>query len=59
MVRRRMEFDRTLGVHRARLHDAIDRLRANALGSSGDADDYERHGAADSSTPTTLGAPPP
>ena len=30
------------GVHCARLQDAIDRLRVNALGLSGDADDLER-----------------
>ena len=39
------EFDRQLSVHRRRLQDAIDALRTNALGLSGDADDYERQGA--------------
>ena len=39
------EFDQQLAVHCARLQDAIDQLRANALGLSGDADDLERQGA--------------
>ena len=39
------EFDRQLLVHCARLGDAIDWLRADALGLSGDADDLERRGA--------------
>ena len=40
-----IEFDEQLSVHCTRLHDAIDRLRSNALGLSGDADDLERQGA--------------
>lgn len=41
------EFDRQLGGYRADLRDAIDALYVNALGLSGDADDYERQGAAE------------
>jgi hypothetical protein len=40
------EFDRLLSGHCGDLAAAIDVLRANALGLSGDADDYERRGAA-------------
>jgi hypothetical protein len=40
------EFDRLLSTYRADLQDAIDALLTNALGFSGDADDYERRGAA-------------
>ena len=41
------EFDRQLGGYCGDLLATIDALRANALGLSGDADDYERHGAAE------------
>jgi hypothetical protein len=40
-----LAFDEQLAVHRARLLDAIDRLRVNALGLSAEADDHERRGA--------------
>jgi hypothetical protein len=40
-----LEFDRQLAVHCARLHDAVDRLRSNAIGLGTDADDLDRHGA--------------
>ena len=40
-----IEFDEQLSVHCTRLQDAIDRLRSNALGLSGDADDLERQAA--------------
>jgi hypothetical protein len=40
------EFDRLLGGYCGDLQAAIDALRANALGLSGDADNYERRGAA-------------
>jgi hypothetical protein len=39
------EFDQQLAVHCTRLQEAIDRLRANALGLVSDADDLERQGA--------------
>ena len=39
-----IEFDEQLSAHCTRLQDAIDRLRSNALGLSGDADDLERQG---------------
>jgi hypothetical protein len=41
------EFDRLLAGYCGELQTAIDTLRANALGLSGDADDYERRGAAE------------
>jgi hypothetical protein len=40
-----IEFDDSLAFHCARLEDAIDRLRVNALGLSAEADDLERRGA--------------
>lgn len=40
-----IEFDAQLSTECTRLQDAIDRLRSNALGLSGDADDLERQGA--------------
>jgi hypothetical protein len=40
-----IEFDGQLAVHCARLQDAIDRLRVDALGLSAEADDLERCGA--------------
>ena len=40
-------FDGLLGRYCADLQAAIDALRANALGLSGEADDYERRGAAE------------
>ena len=39
------EFDQQLFAHCLRLSDAIDQLRSNAIGLSGDADDLERQGA--------------
>ena len=39
------EFDEQLAGHCIRLSAAIDRLRSNAIGLSGDADDLERQGA--------------
>jgi hypothetical protein len=39
-----IEFDAQLSAQCTRLQDAIDRLRSNALGLSGDADDLERQG---------------
>ena len=41
------EFDQLLAGYCGDLQTAIDTLRANALGLSGDADDYERRGAAE------------
>ena len=41
------EFDQQLAGYCGDYRRAIDTLRANALGLSGDADDYERHGAAE------------
>ena len=38
------EFDQQLFAHCLRLSDAIDQLRATAIGLSGDADDLERQG---------------
>ena len=46
------EFDQLLAGYCGDLQAAIDTLRANALGLSGDADDYERRGAAELSRPT-------
>lgn len=40
-----IEFDDRLAFHCARLDDAIDQLRVNALGLSAEADDLERRGA--------------
>jgi hypothetical protein len=40
-----VEFDRQLAAHCARLQDAIDRLRSNAIALCTDADDLNRHGA--------------
>ena len=40
-----LEFDEQLAAHCTRLSDAIARLRSNALGLSGEADDLDRQGA--------------
>ena len=40
-----IEFDDRLALHCARLSDAIDRLRVDAVGLSAEADDLERYGA--------------
>ena len=40
-----IEFDDRLAFHCARLQDAIDQLRVDALGLSAEADDLERRGA--------------
>jgi hypothetical protein len=40
-----IEFDDQLAFHRARLQDAVDQLRVDALGLSAEADDLERRGA--------------
>ena len=51
------EFDEQLAVHCSRLHDAIDRLRSNALGLSADADDAERQGTHASVTEVVIPRP--
>jgi hypothetical protein len=40
-----LAFDDRLAIHCARLRDAIDQLRVDALGLSAEADDHERGGA--------------
>jgi hypothetical protein len=40
-----IDFDDRLATHCARLQDAIEQLRLNALGLSAEADDLERRGA--------------
>jgi hypothetical protein len=40
-----IEFDERLAFHCARLVDAIDRLRVDAIGLAAEADDLDRHGA--------------
>jgi hypothetical protein len=52
-----IEFDDQLAVHCSRLHDAIDRLRSNALGLNGDADDLERQGTYASVTEVVVRRP--
>jgi hypothetical protein len=41
------EFDRQVSGYCTRLRESIDVLRADALGLSAEADDYERRGAAE------------
>jgi hypothetical protein len=40
-----LDFDVQLAAHCTRLSDAVARLRSNALGLSGEADDLDRQGA--------------